>query len=131
TWSSNTQIGVDARPRRGAINRDALNVTGQSIDDILFPRDSFAAHASGYGLSDGSTRDHLETLSITPTFLIPPHYLKRSLSRPMVEMSCYCSPLRRSPRRGRRLSLRQVGDITNFRLTILDWYQTSCCDSSS
>src|SRR5437899_607342 len=23
TWSSNTQIGVDARPRRGAINRDA------------------------------------------------------------------------------------------------------------
>src|SRR6266700_4111384 len=82
---------------------------------------------SGYGLSDGSTRDHLETLSITPTFLIPPHYL----SRPMVDMSCYCSPLRRSPRRGRRLSLRQVGDITNFRLTILDWYQTSCCDSSS
>ena len=44
TWSSNTNIRGGAHPRRGAINRDALNVTGQSIDDILFPDDSFAPH---------------------------------------------------------------------------------------
>jgi len=44
TWSSNTNIRKDASPRPGTINRDAINVTGQSIDDILFPSASFAPH---------------------------------------------------------------------------------------
>jgi hypothetical protein len=45
TWSPTTNLRGATHSRLGAINQDALNVTGQSIDDILFPDDSFAPHA--------------------------------------------------------------------------------------